>query len=72
MALFLIGAWLWMKLQTTSIESQTAGINRAVDQIAPDSTHNTPALQRVRNVAEHARQQSDDNKRLLDSLTRQP
>ena len=68
-ALFLSGAWIWMKLQTKAVESETAGIHRAMDQIAPDSTHKKPALQRVKDVTERARQQSDGNKKLLDSLT---
>lgn len=68
--LLISGFYLWMKLQTKSVEAQTAGINREMDQIAPDSTHRMPALQRMRNVADHARQQSEDNQRLLDSLSR--
>jgi hypothetical protein len=67
---FLTGAWLWMKLQTKAAQSVAAGINRQMDQIAPDSTRKIPALQRVRNATEQTRRQAEDNTRMLDSMTR--
>jgi hypothetical protein len=63
------GVWLWIKLQTKAIEAQTEGINRAMDQIAPDSTHTMPALKRVHEVTDKARDEAEENQRLLDSLT---
>jgi hypothetical protein len=72
-ALLLIsGAWLWMKLQTKSIEAETAGINRTMDEIASDSTHSTPAIERVRRVTDEARRKAEANRRTLDSLTAVP
>jgi hypothetical protein len=48
LALLLIGgALLWMKLETTSVQSQTSGINNAVRQVDPDSASKASALERV-------------------------
>jgi len=71
------GALLWTSLHTKATEAQSSRLNTALDQVEqdmrtynPDSARTTPATQRARKVSEQLRQRADDQRRLLDSLTR--
>ena len=75
--LLLAGVWLWTSLHIKAAETQSTRLNRALDQVEqdmgtykPDSARTTPATKRARKVSNQLRERADDQRRLLDSLTR--
>ena len=71
------GAWLWMDLQTKATETQLTRMQGALDETEkdmgiynPDSSQATPVKQRIQNVTKEMNRRVDEQRRLLDSLTR--
>lgn len=71
------GAWLWMSLQTKATETQLTRMHAALDEVEqdmgtfdPESSRAVPVTQRVQKVTRQMNRKVEEQRRLLDSLTR--